>query len=157
MNKHQPQVDPNDVWNNVELYTDIGHELAKKLEKGLDMAQKVLDTRNLVTIGKTIGTKFETIGNAIDNVAGNKGIIDILDTIGDTAGFVGCVLESITDIGKLAQDKNNTPWNYFGADVKAAKNVTDKIPILDNIMHITDFSFNGVNEAVEMAKNKHTN
>jgi hypothetical protein len=41
--------------------------------------------------------------------------------------------------------------------VKAAKNVTDKIPILGNIMHITDFAFNGVNEAVEIAKDKGTN
>jgi hypothetical protein len=41
--------------------------------------------------------------------------------------------------------------------VKTAKNVTDKIPILGNIMHITDFAFNGVNEAVEMAKNENSN
>jgi hypothetical protein len=41
--------------------------------------------------------------------------------------------------------------------VKTTKNVSDKIPILGNIMHITDFAFNGVNEAVEMAKDKDTN
>jgi hypothetical protein len=41
--------------------------------------------------------------------------------------------------------------------VKAAKNVTDKIPVLGNIIHITDFAFNGVNEAVEMAKDKDIN
>jgi hypothetical protein len=41
--------------------------------------------------------------------------------------------------------------------VKTAKNVTDKIPILGNIMHITDFAFDGVNEAGEMAKDENTN
>jgi hypothetical protein len=61
MNKYQPQVDPNEVWNNVELYTDICHDLVENLDKGLDVAQKVLDSKNLVTIGKTIGTKFKTI------------------------------------------------------------------------------------------------
>jgi hypothetical protein len=64
MNKYQPQVDPNEVWNNVQLYTDVGHDLAETLGKGLEVAQKILDSKNLVTVGKTIGTKFETIGNA---------------------------------------------------------------------------------------------
>jgi hypothetical protein len=41
--------------------------------------------------------------------------------------------------------------------VKTAKNVTDKIPVLGNTMHITDFDFNYINEAVEMTKNKDTN
>jgi hypothetical protein len=41
--------------------------------------------------------------------------------------------------------------------VKAAKNVTDKIPVLGNIMYITDFAFNCVNEVIEMAKDKDTN
>jgi hypothetical protein len=36
MNKHQPQVDPNDVWSNVELYSDITHDLDEKLEKRFD-------------------------------------------------------------------------------------------------------------------------
>jgi hypothetical protein len=157
MNKYQPQVDPNDVWNNVELYSGLNHDLAEKLEKGLDVTQKVLDSKNLVTIGKTIDTKFETVGNGIGKVAGNKGLINTLDTIGDTVGVVGGVLGCITDIARLAQDKNSTPWDYVGADVKTAKNVTDKIPILGNIMYITDFAFNGVNEAVETAKDKDTN
>jgi hypothetical protein len=30
MNKYQPKVDPNDVWTNVELYTDISYDLAEK-------------------------------------------------------------------------------------------------------------------------------
>jgi hypothetical protein len=109
MNKYQPQVDPNDVWNNVELYTDLGYDLAENLEKGLNVTQKVLDRKNLVTIGKTIGTKFETVGNAMGKVAGNKGLIDTLDTIGDTVGVIGGVLGGVADIARLAQDKNSTP------------------------------------------------
>jgi hypothetical protein len=62
------------------LYTDIGHNLAENLDEGLDVAQKVLDSKNLV-IGKTIGKKFETVVNAIGNVAKNKGIIETLDTV----------------------------------------------------------------------------
>jgi hypothetical protein len=46
------------------------------LGKGFEQASKILDSKNLVTIGKTIGTKFETIGNAIGKVGGNNGIID---------------------------------------------------------------------------------
>jgi hypothetical protein len=38
--------------------------------------------------------------------------------------------------------------------VKAAKNVIDNITVLDNIVHITDFAFNGVNWVIEMQKNK---
>jgi hypothetical protein len=41
--------------------------------------------------------------------------------------------------------------------VKAAKNFTDKIPVLGNIMYITDFTFNGVNDVIEMTKDKNTN
>jgi hypothetical protein len=81
MNKYQPQVDPNDVWNNIELYSGLSHDLAEQLEIRLDVAQKVENSKNLVTIGKTIGKKFETVGNAIGKVAGNKGLIDTLDTI----------------------------------------------------------------------------
>jgi hypothetical protein len=109
MNKYQPQVDPNEVWNNVELYSDLGHYLAENLEKGLDVTQKVLDSKNFVIIGKTIGTKFETVGNAIGKLAENKGLIDTLDTMGDAVGVVGAVLGGITDIARLAQDKNSTP------------------------------------------------
>jgi hypothetical protein len=157
MNKYQPKVDPNDVWSNVELYSRVSEDLTEKVEKGLDVAQKVLDSKNLVTIDKTIGTKLETVGNLVGKVVGNKSIIDILDTIGETVGVVGGVLGGVADIARLAQDKNCTPWDYVCAGVKAAKNVTDKIPILGNIMHITDFAFNGVNKAIEMAKDKDTN
>jgi hypothetical protein len=37
MNKFQPRVDPNTVWTNIELYSDISHDLAEKVEKGLDV------------------------------------------------------------------------------------------------------------------------
>jgi hypothetical protein len=110
----------------------------------LDIAQKVVDSKNLVTICKTIGTKFETIGNAIGKVAGNKGIIDTLDTIGDTVGVVGSVLGGITNIARLAQDKNSTPWDYVGEGVKAAKNLTDKIPILGNIKYLDFYIYHCV-------------
>jgi hypothetical protein len=40
MNEYKPRVNPNNVWSNVELYSDISHDLAEKLEKGLDMAKK---------------------------------------------------------------------------------------------------------------------
>jgi hypothetical protein len=43
------------------------------------------------------------------------------------------------------------------SNVKATKNVTDKIPLLGNIIHITDFAFIIVNEIIKMAKNKNTN
>jgi hypothetical protein len=66
-------------------------------------------------------------------------------------------LGGVADIARLAQDKNSTPWDYVEAGVKAAKNVTENIPILKNIMHIADFAFNGVNEAMEMAKDENTN
>jgi hypothetical protein len=59
MNKFQPQVDPNDVWTNVELYSVNSHDLAEKVENGLDYYQKIVDSKNLVIIGKTIGKKFE--------------------------------------------------------------------------------------------------
>jgi hypothetical protein len=157
MNKYQPQVDPNEVWNNVQLYTYISHDLAETLGNGLGGAKKIVDSKNLVTISKTIGTKFETIGNAITKIAGNKSVINTLDTIGNTVGVVGGVLGGVADIARLAQDKNTTPWDYVGAGVKAAKNVTENIPILKNIMHVADLGFNGVNEAVEMAKDENTN
>jgi hypothetical protein len=121
------------------------------------MAQKVVDSKNLVVIGKTIGKKFKTVGNAIGKVAGNKGIFGTLDSVGNAVGVVGGILGGIIDIARLAENKNSIPWDYVGAGVKTAKNVTDKIPILGNIMHITDFAFNGVNEAKEMAKDKDTN
>jgi hypothetical protein len=41
--------------------------------------------------------------------------------------------------------------------VKVAKNVTDKIPILGNIMYITNFVFYCINEVVEMPKDEYTN
>jgi hypothetical protein len=157
MNKYQPQVDPNEVWNNVQLYTGAGHDLAENLGKVLEQASKILDSKNLVTIGKTIGTKFETIGNAIGKVAGDKSVIGLLDTLGKGAGVVAGVLGGVTDIARLAQDKNSTPWDYVGVGVKAVKNVTENIPILKNITHVVDFAFNGINEAKEMAKDENTN
>jgi hypothetical protein len=45
MNKYQPKVHPNDVWSNIELYSGISHNLAEKVEKGLDMGQKVVDSK----------------------------------------------------------------------------------------------------------------
>jgi hypothetical protein len=121
------------------------------------MAQKVVDSKNLITIGKTIGKKFESVGNVIGKLAKNKGIIDTLDTVGDAVGVVGGILGEFTDIARLAQDKNTIPWDYVGAGVKATKIVTDKIPILGNIMDITDFAFNSVNEGRELAKDKDSN
>jgi hypothetical protein len=150
--KYKPNVDPNDVWSNVELYSDISHDLAEKLEKRLDMGEKVVDSKNLVSFGKTIGKKFERVGNLVGKVAKNKRVIDVVDTVGDGIGVVSCIFGSVTDITRLAQDQNITRWDYIGAGVKATKNVTDKIPVLGNIMHITDFSFNCINEAAEMQK-----
>jgi hypothetical protein len=91
MNKYQSKIARNDVWTNIKLYSGISHDLPEKMEKGLDMVQKLMDSKNHVTICKTIG-----------KVAGNKGIIDILDTIGDKVGVVGGVLEGVTDICKIS-------------------------------------------------------
>jgi hypothetical protein len=142
------------IWSNVELYSGISYDLAEKVEKGLDIAQKVVDSKNLVTTDKTIGKKFDTVDNLIGKVAKNKGIINAIDTAGDTVGVVGGIFGGVTDIPRLAQDQNSAPWDYVGAGVKVAKNITDKILVLCIIMHITDFTFNSVNEAVEMAKKK---
>jgi hypothetical protein len=51
MNKYQPKVDPNNVLTNVELYSCISDYLAEKVEKGLDITQKAVDSKNLVVIG----------------------------------------------------------------------------------------------------------
>jgi hypothetical protein len=109
VNKYYPKVDPNDVWTNVELYSDISHDMAEKLRKRLDMAQKVVDSKNLVIIGKTIGKKFDEVGNLIGNIAKNKSIIDTIDTVGNAVGVVGGILGGVTDIARLAQDSNSTP------------------------------------------------
>jgi hypothetical protein len=71
------------------------------------MAQKVVDSKNLVTIGKTIGKKFERVDNLLGKVAKNKGIIDTLDTVGDA---VNGIFGGVTDIARLAQDPISTPW-----------------------------------------------
>jgi hypothetical protein len=61
--------------------------------------------------------------------------------LGGITGVVAGVLGGVTDIARLAQDKNNTPWGDVGTGVKASKNITDKIALLGNIIHVTDFRF----------------
>jgi hypothetical protein len=63
----------------------------------------------------------------------------------------------VADIARLEQDPNRTPWDYIGAGVKVGKNVIDMILVLGNIIYITDFYLNNINDTVEMAKNKDTN
>jgi hypothetical protein len=36
MNKYLPKVDLNDVWSNIELYSDISQDVVKKVENRLD-------------------------------------------------------------------------------------------------------------------------
>jgi hypothetical protein len=102
----------------------ISDYLAEKVEKRLNMTKKVVYSKNLITISKTIGKKLEKIGNLIGKVAKNKGVIDVLDTMGNL---------------------NSTPCHYIGVGVNTNKNVTNKIPFLGNIRHILDFSLNSVN------------
>jgi hypothetical protein len=35
------------------------------VEKGLEYAQKIVDSKNLVIIGKTMGKKLDVVGNLI--------------------------------------------------------------------------------------------
>jgi hypothetical protein len=91
MNKYKPKVDPNNVWTNVKLYSGISHDLAEKVEKGLKVAKKVVDSKNFVAFGKTVGKKFDTINNLIGMVAKNNGVINTLNIGGDVVGVVGCI------------------------------------------------------------------